>query len=107
LLLLEVRANPIYRPIVHEYRELAALLASGRTERVAERITRVNVQRAELRSRLGKIDDYMNWFEATQSRTQTGAFAAYLKAADSAENQRRRRDPISVYLDTLETQLGD
>jgi hypothetical protein len=107
LLFLELRANPLYRPIVHEYRELAALLAGGQTKQVGERITRINAQRGELKSRLVKIDDYMNWFEATQSRTQTGAFAAYLKAADSAENQRRRRDPISVYLDTFETQLGD
>jgi hypothetical protein len=107
LLLLEMRGNPLYRPIVHEYREVAGLLGRGQTKRMAERITQVNAQRAELKNRLSQIDDYINWFEATQSRTQTGAFGDYLKAADSADNQRHRRDRISVYLDTLETQLGD
>ena len=53
-----------------------------------------------------KINDYMNWFEATKSRGPSGAFADYLKAADAvSEPEPRRRDPISVYLDVLETQF--
>jgi hypothetical protein len=48
----------------------------------------------------------MNWFEATQQQTQSGAFAEYMKAAELAmERQPRRRDPISVYLDALEAQM--
>jgi hypothetical protein len=48
----------------------------------------------------------MNWFEATQSRGSSGAFTDYLKAAALAsEPEQRRRDPISVYLDVLETQF--
>jgi hypothetical protein len=48
----------------------------------------------------------MNWYEATQSRSASGAFREYMKAAElSLERERRRHDPISVYLDALEAQL--
>jgi hypothetical protein len=53
-----------------------------------------------------KIDDYLNWFEATQSQTRSGTFAEYLEAAGRSEDpQPRRRDAISVYLDALEAQF--
>jgi hypothetical protein len=54
------------------------------------------------------IDDYMNWFEATQSKTTSGVFVDYFRtAAGTAERQRRRRDAISVYLDSIEEQTRD
>jgi hypothetical protein len=51
---------------------------------------------------MGDIDDYMNWFEATQMESQSGAFSDYLKAANQSQlSAPRRRDPLSVYLDAL------
>jgi len=53
-----------------------------------------------------EIDDYMNWFEATQSKTRSGAFADYLKAVQGRNEARpRRRDALSVYLDAMEEQF--
>jgi hypothetical protein len=55
---------------------------------------------------MGDIDDYMNWFEATQMENQSGAFSDYLKAANQSQvSMPRRRDPLSVYLDALEDQI--
>jgi hypothetical protein len=52
------------------------------------------------------IDDYLNWFEATRLGGPSGAFAEYMKAAESAARPpQTKRDPISVYLDVLETQF--
>ena len=52
------------------------------------------------------MDDYMNWFEATQLRTSSGDFTHYLKAAEaSEETERHRRDALSVYLDAVEAQF--
>ena len=52
------------------------------------------------------IDDYMNWFEATQTENQSGVFSDYLKAANQSQvAATRRRDPLSVYLDALEDQI--
>ena len=56
---------------------------------------------------MSDIDDYMNWFEATQMESRSGAFADYLRAADQPQAESRRRDPLSVYLDALEDRLED
>jgi hypothetical protein len=52
------------------------------------------------------IDDYLNWFEATSLMKPSGQFDDYMKAAERAARPgRTKRDPISVYLDALETQF--
>lgn len=108
LLVFEGRANPVYREIVIEYQEIATLLAAGHTHGVAERLARVKQWCDQLATRMGRIDDYLNWFEATQSSTPSGVFADYLNAA-AAENETRSRraDAISIYLDALESQISD
>jgi hypothetical protein len=108
LLLLAASANPIMRPIVTEYQKIAQRLAAGKRNGLAGRIAHLKTVRAKLSARMDKIDDYMNWFEATQSDTRSGAFAEYLRAAsETAEPQPRRRDALSVYLDVLEGQFQD
>ena len=55
-----------------------------------------------------EIDDYLNWFEATSMDGPSGEFSDYLKAAKRANQpQQTKRDPISVYLDALETQVEE
>ncbi len=106
LLTLAARANPLYQPVLAEYEQIATLLARGKTKRIPERLARARGIREHIQREMGQIADYMNWFEATQSQTQSGAFAEYMKAAELAlERQPRRRDPISVYLDSLEAQM--
>jgi hypothetical protein len=106
LLLLSARANPVLRPIVQEYQQIAALLVNGKRKRLTARLARLQTTRARLATRMSEIDDYMNWFEATQSKTKSGTFAEYLKAAQEQNEARpRRRDALSVYLDALEEQF--
>jgi hypothetical protein len=103
---LGARANPVYCPLINEYEKAATLLARGKTNGIAERLIRLNATRDGNATRVQEIDDYMNWFEATKQREPSGAFANYLKAAKrTAQPEERRRDPISVYLDVLETQF--
>jgi hypothetical protein len=105
---LAIRASPIYRQLICDYEKITTLLARGKTNGVADRLIRLNESRNRIAAQVRKIDDYMNWFEATQSRGPSGAFTAYLKAAELASQpERKRRDPISVYLDVLETQFQD
>jgi hypothetical protein len=108
LLLFVGQANPVLRPVAREYREIAALLARGKRRGIAKRLARLLTTRNRLAVRMNDIDDYMNWFEATQMTSGSGAFAGYLRAADEPQTpEPRRRDPLSVYLDALEDQLGD
>ena len=106
LLLLTARANPVLRPIVQEYQQIAALLTNGKRKGLTARLARLQTARARLATCMSEIDDYMNWFEATQSKTKSGAFVDYLKAAQEQNEARpRRRDALSVYLDALEEQF--
>ena len=106
LLFFVPQANPVLRPIAREYQELTALLVSGKRRGIAKRLTRLKFTREQLASRMNDIDDYMNWFEATQMRTGSGNFTGYLKAVDQSQLPApRRHDPLSVYVDALEDQF--
>ena len=106
LLLLGARAHPFYRAIVQEDYELSSLLARGKTDRVSDRLNRVASYRAVIEHQAAEMDDYLNWYEATQLKTMSGAFAQALRDASVAESsQPHRRDPISVYLDSVEMEM--
>ena len=106
LMLLGTRANPIYRPIVLGYQEIVSALVRKKTHRIASRLDQLASARKETGARMEKIDDYLNWFEATQSQTRSGIFAEYLKVAGKSNDpQPHRRDAISLYLDVLEAQF--
>jgi hypothetical protein len=106
LLLLVGTAHPVSRPVAREYEQIAALLTRGKRRGIARRVSRLDGTRKELAARMGDIDDYMNWFEATQMQNRSGAFSDYLKAANQSQaSAPRRRDPLSVYLDALEDQI--
>ena len=106
LMVLGVRANPVCRPIIFEYQQIASTLARGRTRGIGRRLTHLRNARETLIARVQKIDDYMNWFEATQSGARSGSFVQFLKATEPA-TARHRHDAISVYLDSLETEIRD
>lgn len=103
---LATRANPIWRPIISEYANVTTLLTRGKTKGIATRLKRLRTTRQAMALQMRGIDDYLNWFEATRLRGPSGAFADYMKAAESAARpQQSRRDPISVYLDVFESQF--
>ncbi len=102
MLLLIGTAHPVLRPVAREYEQIAALLARGKRRGIANRLAHLDCTRKELAARIGEIDDYLNWFEATQMERESGVFNDYLKAANQSEvSAPRRRDPLSVYLDAL------
>jgi hypothetical protein len=106
LLVLIGTAHPVLRPIAREYLQIAMLLSRGKRRGIAKRLSQLNETRKALAVRMGEIDDYMNWFEATQMEAQSGAFKDYLKAANRSHvSVPRRRDPLSIYLDALEDQV--
>jgi hypothetical protein len=52
------------------------------------------------------VDDYLNWFEATQLKTQSGLFEDYLNTSSAAVPSRgRRKDAYSAYLDAMEAEF--
>lgn len=103
LLLLTTQAHPFYRPIIEEERAVVDLLEVGKTRDVPQRFKRIASARRLIEGRASEIDDYLNWYEATQSETMSGAFASLIRTVQAqTEKLARRRDPISVYLDSVE-----
>jgi hypothetical protein len=103
---LGTRAHPVYAPIIAEYAEITALIGRGKTLDIPRRLDRLQKARKAMAAQMREIDDYLNWFEATSQARPSGEFADYLKAAKrAAEPEQAKRDPISVYLDALETQF--
>jgi hypothetical protein len=103
---LAVRANPVYAEMVAEYANLVTRLAHGKTIGVARRLHEVERARQTLSAQMREVDDYLNWFEATNLGRPSGQFGSYLRAAErAAQREPNRRDPISVYLDALESQF--
>jgi hypothetical protein len=108
LLLLIGTAHPVLRPVAREYQQIVALLARGKRRGIAKRLSDLDGIRKQLAARMGEIDDYLNWFEATQMERESGAFKDYLKAASQSEvSAPRRHDPLSVYLDALADHFED
>lgn len=106
LSILATCANPIYRPLICEYAKIATILARGKIKGTAEGLARLRASRKSVATTMRKIDDYLNWFEASKSPGPSGAFADYMSAAElAAEPEQRRRDAMSVYLDVLEAQF--
>ena len=106
LLVFVAQANPVLRPIVREYQQITALLARGKRRAIAKRLSRLDVTHKQLAARMSDIDDYMNWFEATQMNKGSGYFSDYLKAVNQSQlAPPNRRDPLSVYVDALEDQF--
>ena len=106
LLVFVAQANPVLRPIGREYQQIAALLTRGKRKGIAKRLSRLEVTSKQLAARMNDIDDYMNWFEATQMKSGSGNFTGYLKAVNHSQlSAPKRHDPLSVYVDALEDQF--
>ena len=107
LLLFIGQANPVLRPVAREYQEIATRLARGKRRGITKRLARLENTRQRLAARMSDIDDYMNWFEATQMESGSGVFADYLRAAEQPQAPESRHDPLSVYVDALQDQFED
>ncbi len=104
---LATRGHPVYAPIIAGYAEISALLLRGKTLDVPRRLERLQKSRKAIAVQMRGIDDYLNWFEATSVAGPSGEFADYLKAAKrAAQPERTKRDPISVYLDSIEMETN-
>jgi len=108
LLFFVPQANPVLRPIAREYETIAGLLSRGKRRGMAKCLLRLEATCQRLASRMREIDDYMNWFEATQMKSVSGNFTGYLKAVDQSQlRPPRRRDPLSIYVDVLADQFDN
>lgn len=98
LFALEFRAHPLLRPVIAEYRQLTTDLAQKPRRNVEKRLTENGKIYELLMQRSGQVDDYMNWFEATQLDTLSGEFFSITNPPQAE----RRTDPVTQYVDAVE-----
>jgi hypothetical protein len=98
LLRLQMRAHPLFRPIVEEYQLIATELVHKPKKNLEKRIEKnIELQKA-LVSRASEIEDYMNWFEAAKLETPSREFDVLLEMPTEGG----RGDPITRYMNDLE-----
>ena len=99
LMSLEFRAHPLLKPVIAEYRKITTELAAKPKKNVDKKIEETGKILDLLLQRTGKVDDYLNWFEATQLDTLSENFLEVTNPPEAA----KRTDPISTHLDAIET----
>lgn len=105
---LSAQSSPMLRPVVGEYLAIATELQAGKARRVEQRLKSVATYREMILTRMDQIDDYMNWFEATQIVNRSDSFDDYMRTAKALSDQNdlsKRPDAISQYLDRIELQM--
>jgi hypothetical protein len=99
LLQLELRAHPLYQPIVREYREILFELARRPKWKPGRRLERVEATRLDLDQRAQSFDEVMDWFEANQTTAPDPAFQQILRLQAEVLTSENRTDAISRSLD--------
>lgn len=108
LLTLRDQVSPLHRPVVVGYLGVVGKLSEGETKGVGEVLGQLDSMRAEIRTIMTGVRDYMNWYSVTQLDEETDAFEGYenaLKRLDGL-SARKRTDPVSKYLDDFEKELA-
>jgi hypothetical protein len=108
LMILQAQAFPLYRPVVAGYQQVLASLLQGQVKGTGEQCDRLEQERQEIQKDMQGVEDYINWFSATQIEGTSQDFDGYARALNLLEKleQRKRPDPISRYLDAIERELN-
>ena len=100
---LSLRAHPFYRGILDEYQKEIAKIPQRKTSGLAEAFADLSKRRAKMMSDARSVEDYLDWYEATQRESLSGSFRQYLQTAEQLDHPpTRRHDAISRYLDAIE-----
>ena len=105
LVVLAAHAHPLLRGIVTDYQLAAQSVAKKRTRGLSKHLAQTAALFDQVSSRMHEVEDFMNWFEATQARTPSGDFREYVRTAQDDLTIAHRRDALSVYLDAMELQF--
>lgn len=93
------RVHPIFRPLADAHRSIIEDAMGGKTKDIAERLAKLDEERASLAARLDAVDDYLNWWEVTRGKGASADLDRYRAAMQSRAPEPRQDDPIGAYLD--------
>lgn len=106
LLFLSYRAFPLHRPMIHEYQRVLLQIVSGNVKGLDQKLARLSKLRSLISRSTNDANDYLNWYEATQLKMQSGAFLEYQKTLNDLNRPLPpRNDNLSKYLDEFENEF--
>lgn len=106
---LKIKGFPIYRDVIERYSLLCIDLSNVKkinAKGVAQRFQQVEQMRKRIDAVLPKCQDYMNYFEATQTPERSMAFENYFKFKERERSKGSLNDPLSNYMDEVEKVLS-
>jgi hypothetical protein len=100
---LALRAHPLYKPLIAEYKDAVQKLLQGKDKDVLDQLTNLRNQRSAIRDKAVAVESYLDWYEATETQNYSGTFDDYLNLHRKMDEEiKPRTDAISKYLDALE-----
>jgi hypothetical protein len=102
LLRLEIRAHPLLRPIVEEYRRIVSELYVRPKKRVQDRILQVEDVRGRLLKQTAEMASYLDWVEINKLAATDKEFNQLLEQLSALDEGPRRPDAITRHLDAIE-----
>lgn len=104
---LALEAYPLYQPVLDGYQQTLGFLIDGKVESLSPILEALVARRAELQQIAEAMEDYLNWYEATQRKGLTGAFEGYFRLFEQlSKPPTRPPDPFSIYLDEIEEEFA-
>ncbi len=102
LLRLEVRAHPLLRPMIGEYRRIASELTIKPRKNVTGEIAKNMELTNAVIEKSQQVEDYLNWYEAAKIQTSSGEFDALPLQNPDVPDFNARNDSVTRYMDDIE-----
>ncbi len=101
------RAFPLLQPVIVRYDVVVGQLLDGKAKGVGEELAALDEERLRILNTMKRVDDYLNYYEATKVTQKSEAFEDYQQAVKRLRQPGpRRKDRISEYLDKLEREFS-
>ncbi|MFK5924393.1 MAG: hypothetical protein QM496_19630 [Verrucomicrobiota bacterium] len=106
---LKHRGFPLYVPVIKAYEEAVTLLLDDKRKNVAANLQKIDEQRGRITETIQRMEDYLNYYEATQLVEPGKDFEKYHKTRERLRRQKppTRPDRISKYLDAMEKMYNE
>lgn len=102
------RAHPLFRAVILDYQAtIGRLTAESDIPAAVSEFAELVARRTVIQRQAEAIADHLNWYEATQMDSLSGKFEGFFETIDAMDSdlRRRRSDPISQYLDSLQQEF--
>ncbi len=101
------RAHVLFRPAINDFIVVFRELQEGKSKDADARITALRSSVKKAFEQAKAVEDHLDWFEASETKSYSGAFDDYLRLPKIIEKELpARTDPLSRHLDALDAEFA-